>query len=352
MGRSVVSSNGPRGGGRGATIVDVARLSGVSKSTVSNVICNPELVAEQTRLRVLEAIERLDYRPNGIARDLKRMRTATVGVIVGDLANPFYAELTKRIEQRTTGAGYATIICDVDGNAIAERTRMDLLLGQRVSGVFMTYLVGDGETIIAAGRAGVPIVGISVCDGRVDSVLCDDAVGGRLAAEHLTALGHERIAYVHSRKTEPATNVARRAGLRDALNGAGVTIGRCIALAPPVGPDEQALDDALSGPDRPTAFLAGNDVTALELIDRLEARGLRVPADASVIGFDDIPVAALSRVSLTTLRQPIAELAERGVERLLDRIERRDAIAPRPLQLRLEPELIVRGTTAAAPRRS
>jgi LacI family transcriptional regulator len=310
-------------------------------------MCNPGMVAEATKQRVLEAIERLDYRPNGVARDLKRMRTGTVGVIVGDLANPFYAELIKRIEQLTTGAGYTTIICAVDGGATAERARMESLLRQRVSGVFMTYLFGDGATIDAARRAGVPLVGVSVTDERLDCVSCNDGAGARLAVDHLQALGHSRIAYVISGHTEPSTNAARLAGLNQAVLDAGLPVQRPISYA--AGTSEtRHLDQVLAARTRPTAFFAGNDVTALDLIDRLEAAGVRVPDDASVIGFDDIPVAALDRVSLTTLRQPIAQLAEWGVTRLSERIERPGAP---PAQLALDPELIVRGTTAAVPRR-
>ncbi|MGA2011120.1 MAG: LacI family DNA-binding transcriptional regulator [Solirubrobacteraceae bacterium] len=333
---------------RDATIVDVARVSGVSKSTVSNVIRNPGLVAEATRRRVLDAIEHLDYRPNAVARDLKRMRTGTVGVIVGDLANPFYAELTKLIERRTTGAGYATIICDVDGSGDAERERMELLLEQRVSGVFMTYLKGEGDAIEAAQRAGVPLVGVSVFDRRLDSIVSDDAVGARLAVEHLTSLGHVRIAYVPSQRTEPPTNASRLRGLHAAQRGAGLPPGVAVAIAGTPERNQRTLAAVVHDGDRPTAFLAGNDVTALELIDRLEAAGLRVPGDASVIGYDDIPLARLGRVSLTTLHQPISELAAFGVARMLARIEFREGPDAAPLQVRLAPELIVRGTTAAA----
>jgi DNA-binding LacI/PurR family transcriptional regulator len=225
---------------------------------------------------------------------------------------------------------------------------MELLLEQRVSGVFMTYLKGEGTAIETAQRAGVPLVGVSVIDRRLDSIVSDDAVGARLAVEHLKSLGHVRIAYVPSQRTEPPTNASRMRGLRAAQRGAGLPPGVAVAIAGAPGRNQRPLSAVIHDGDRPTAFLAGNDVTALELIERLEAAGVRVPDDASVIGCDDIPLARLGRVSLTTLHQPIAELAALGVARMLARIEVRDGPAGAPLQVRLAPELIVRGTTAPA----
>jgi LacI family transcriptional regulator len=336
---------------RDATIIDVARLSGVSKSTVSNVIHDSAPVAESTRTRVQAAIERLNYRPNALARDLKRRHTATAGVIVGDLANPFYAELTKLIESRIAAAGYAAIICDTDGDRRAERERIDLLLEQRVAGVLLTYFEGDERTIQNVRRSGVPVVGVSVIDQRFDCIASNDAGGARLAARHLVDKGHRRIAYVRSARTETSTNAARLRGLRDATRRAGLAPGPVVTLDPAAaGRTVMALEEVLSGRGAPTAYLAGNDVTALALIDRLEAAGVSVPADASVVGFDDIALASHARIALTTVRQPIAELAERGVARLLERVAADGGEPRRRMHERLAPALIERGTTARPPR--
>ncbi len=331
---------------REATIVDVARLSGVSKSTVSNVVHDSAPVAEQTRLKVQAAIERLNYRPNALARDLKRRHTATAGVIVGDLANPFYAELTKLLESRIANAGYAAIICDTDGDRETERARIDLLLEQRIAGVLLTWFDGDDQTLRNVHRAGVPVVGVSVSDPRFDCVASNDSHGGRLAGEHLIELGHRSVAYVRSTGTEPSTNAARLRGMRDSLRRAGLDPGPVVTLDGPPGRGAVSIDELLAARDAPTAYLAGNDVTALALIDRLEAAGVSVPGGASVIGFDDIPLARHARISLTTLRQPTAELAQRGVDRLLQRVQSGTAEPRKPLHDRLLSELVKRGTTA------
>ncbi len=341
-----------RGTRRGATIVDVARLSGVSKSTVSNVVHGSAPVAGRTRELVLEAIEQLGYRPNALARDLKRRRTATIGVVVGDLANPFFGELTKLIEQSTARADYAAIICDIDGTPETERQKIALLREQRVAGILTMYFGGDAAALDEVQDADIPIVGVSVMDPRFDCVVTDDEAGARLAVRHLAELGHTQIAYVPSNATEASTVAARLGGWRQALRANRVRRGPIVALDDASGvrgvvPLERALRD----PNRPTAFFAGNDTTALQLIDRLEDAGVRVPQDASVVGFDDIWLAGLRRVGLTTVRQPVAQLAELSVARLLERIAQSDADAGggSAVQTQLAPELIARATTAPAP---
>lgn len=334
-------------GARRATIVDVARLSGVSKSTVANVINGGTPLSEHTRERVLAAIDELGYRPNALARDLKRRRTTTVGVLVGDLSNPFYAELTKLIERRCADAGYATIICHTDGDSATERDRIGVLLEQRVSGVLMLHFTGDMQRVEDVERDGVPIVGVSVFDRGFDCVASDDAAGARLAVDHLAGLGHKDIAYVLGVGTEASTNKTRLRGWRQALKKSGLADGPVVSLTEPVpGRTAITLDAALESARRPTAYFAGNDLTALELIDRLEARRFKVPEDSSVVGFDDIAPASLGRLALTTLRQPIDVLAKRGVAQLLGRIEAGGADGAARASERLPLELVVRSTTA------
>jgi LacI family transcriptional regulator len=337
-------------GGRKAgrpTIIDVARHSGVSKSTVSNVIRGAEHLAEDTRARVLAAIDELGYRPNALARDLKRRRTATLGVIVGNLTNPFYAELTRHIEQHAARLGYATIICDTDGAPATERQRVHLLLEQRVSGIVMVHFSGELRLIEDAERASVPVVGVSVCERRFDCVATDDEKGARLAVEHLAGLGHERIAFVPSGYPEAATNAARQRGWRSAVRRAGLPQLDVVNFSPMVpGASQRDLLAALHGPTPPTAFFAGTDLTALELIDELERGGLSVPRDFSVVGFDGIAVGELRRLGLTTVRQPTQELANLGMERLFARIGAGEGgSSVRHTQRRLTPELVVREST-------
>ena len=170
------------------TIMDVANLSGVSKSTVSNVLRGAGRVSESTRGRVLESIEALGYRPNSLARDLVRRRSNTIGVVLGDLANTFYADLVKLLELRISDAAYTTIVCNTDGRLELERARVEMLLERAVSGVVMLQFGGDGSVLHELALARVPVVVISCWDERADCVAVDDRAGMAAAVEHLHGL--------------------------------------------------------------------------------------------------------------------------------------------------------------------
>jgi DNA-binding LacI/PurR family transcriptional regulator len=308
------------------TIVDVAALSGVSKSTVSNVLRGAGRVSESTRARVLESIEALGYRPNSLARDLVRRRSRTIGVVLGDLANTFYADLVKLLELRISEAAYTTIVCNTDGRGELERARVEMLLERAVSGVVMLQFSGDGAVLDELAAAGVPVVVVSCWDERADCVAVDDRAGMAAAVEHLYALGHRRIAHVTGELVEDSTRAARYAGYEAAMRAHDL---------------EPALLDREPGGF--TAFAAANDVIAVRLIDALEAAGRRVPADVSVVGFDGTDLGAHSRIRLTTVAQPRARLIEDGLRLLSERMRGEDGP---PRHVRLQPELVVRGTTS------
>lgn len=328
------------------TIVDVAELSGVSKSTVANVVRGDVPVSEDTAARVRAAIDELGYVPNALARGLKQRRVATVGAVIGDLANPFYADLVKHVERRLAGDGYATIICDAVDTPSTEHDRVAMLVEQRVAGVMLTYFSGDRRVIAELQAASIPVVGLSVMDARIDHVVTDDVRATQLAVEHLVGLGHTRIVYVAGAGTEHSTTRARIAGWRSAMGVRGLAAGRIVTLGleqPPTGVAAVPLETALARRKRPTAMIAQNDVTALELINRLEAGGLRVPGDVSVVGYDDIPAARLDRISLTSLRQDSPRLVERGAELLMGRID--GSLRGTPSANRVPPQLVVRRST-------
>jgi LacI family transcriptional regulator len=305
------------------TILDVAERSGVSKSTVSNVIRGGAHVSADRQRRVLAAVEELGYRPNALARQLVMQRTSTIGVVVGDLANPFYGELVKLLERQAHEVGYVTTVSNTDGHAEREAARIEALLEQRVAGIAMLQFSGDREILDDVIADGTPVAVVSSTDPRVDSVGVDERRSLALAVRHLAGLGHERIAYVTSPLVEERTNTARYESFRRACREAG-----CV---------EASVEDA-------TAVAAANDILAIELIDELERGGRRVPDDVSVVGFDGIAIGALARIGLTTVAQPHDELAAAGIRLLLDRIER-GAEAP-PRRILLDPQLVVRGTTA------
>jgi LacI family transcriptional regulator len=305
------------------TILDVAERSGVSKSTVSNVIRGGVHVSADRQRRVLAAVEELGYRPNALARQLVLRRTSTIGVVVGDLANPFYGELVKLLERQAHEVGYVTTVSNTDGHAEREAARIEALLEQRVAGIVMLQFSGNREILDDVIADGTPVAVVSSTDSRVDSVGVDERRSLALAVRHLAELGHQRIAYVTSPLVEERTNTARYESFRRACREAGCA--------------EASVEDA-------TAVAAANDILAIELIDELERGGRRVPDDVSVVGFDGIAIGALARIGLTTVAQPHDELAAAGIRLLLDRIERGAGDPPR--RILLDPQLVVRGTTA------
>lgn len=336
---------------RPPTILDVAGRSGVSKSTVSNVIRGAPNVADETRRRVLAAIGELGYRPNALARQLVQQRTSTVGVVVGDLGNPIYSELVKLLERHALGYGYTTMVSNTDGHPELETARIEALLERRVAGIAMLQFSGDRSVLDGLLAEGVALVVISCFEDRTDYVTVDESKGLALAVRHLAELGHRRIAYVTSPLVEEETDRARHASLAGECRVAGceetaaLTLDVEAVLANASGSTDAVAD--LLATTGPTAFAAANDIAAIALIEAVERLGLRVPADVSVVGFDGIELGGLSRIGLTTVAQPRAEMAEIGMRLLMERIKSGPSAAPR--HVLLEPTLVVRSTTAAPP---
>lgn len=314
---------------------------------MSNVIRGAGRVSDATRRRVLDSIDALGYRPNALARDLVRRRANTIGMLVGDLANTFYAGLVKLMEVEASDGAYTTMVCNTDGELALERARVETLLERAVVGVVLLQFSGDGTVLEALRDAQVPAVVVSCRDERVDCVAVDDRAGMSAAVEHLYDLGHRAIAHVSGHLVEDSTRAARAAGYEGAMRRHGLP-PRLLSADDWEDADPGAvrrLRDLVAGKDGLTAFAAGNDVMAIRLIDLLEAAGLRVPEDVSVIGFDGIELGAHSRIALTTIAQPREELTTRGLELLLDRV-RSGSVATAPRCVTLEPQLIVRHSTA------
>lgn len=334
------------------TILDVAALSGVSKSTVSNVLRDRPNVSDATRERVRQAMQALGYRPNIVARSLVQQRSSMLGVIVGDLRNTFYGELVTLMEQHASEAGLTTVVCNTGGRADEEGVRIETLLQQRVTGIAMLQFSGTRDTLSMFLREPVPVVMVSCWEDLTDSVAVDDRVGERLAVDHLVALGHRRIGFVSGSATEQRTDRARLEGYEHAMLHRGLALNERLQLRW----DEDAPDgDAIAGSrlremlaleDPPTALVATTDVLAIRLIDVLESLGHRVPRDVSVVGFDGIAFGALTRIALTTVAQPTAEMAATGMEVLLSRIRGDADGADGVVHRRLLPELVVRRSTA------
>ena len=307
-----------------ATIQDVAKRAGVSISTVSRVVNQSAPVDQVTTGRVREAIAMLDYRPNLLARSFRRRVTHTIGLVVPDNSNPFFAELARVIEDEGFAAGYSVILCNSDLSERKQATYVDALIAKRVDGLI---IVSSGLISEAAGpdlmrrilEASVPCVAIDRDLGGmpVDQVLVDNELGGELAAGYLLGLGHRRLAYVGG-PSDLTPSAGRIAGFRR-----GLADSASLITLPGNGRHDggaQAAQALLEGRSGVTAAFAFNDLTAIGLIGALHRAGSRVPHDLSVVAFDNIPQAATSLPALTTIAQPTAEMGRASVRLLLERI--------------------------------
>ena len=343
----------PSDAARRVTIDDVAARAGVSTATVSRVLSGISRGRPPTRERVLSAARDLDYRPSGVARSLKMRTTHTLGLLVTDIQNPFFPELVRAIEDRAHEHGYALLLGNGAEDPEREAAYLELLASQRVDGVLIAATSLPERHARWLMRATIPtvLVNCQIADGSLPAALSDNRNGGRLAAEHLLGLGHRAFGVISVSNGDPAGEERER-GVSDALAAAGLDLEALSVAAGDshVQGGEAAMQELLV--DRPglTAIVCYNDLMAIGALRALRAAGDRVPADVSVVGFDDIDLAAYAEPPLTTIAQDTTALGRWAVDRLLGSIRAaREGRADEPLRVvRVPVRLVVRASTGRA----
>jgi len=328
---------------RRSTVYDVAREAGVAASTVSRAFSDPRRVNSVTREHVLNVAERLGYRPNPLASALQSGRTATIALLVPDIANPHFFGTIRGAEGRASASGITFILGYTEESADNEREQI-LRLDRSVDGfVLASSRMSDATTVELAREHNLALVNRQV--GGLPSAIVDNGGGSRQIIDHLASLGHRSVVYL-SGPEQSWQAKERWKGLSSAAGRCGMAATRLGPFSPRVAGGAAAADAALvSGA---TAFVAHNDLLAIGMLRRLAERGLRVPQDRSVVGYDDIFGADFCVPALTTLAGPHEEAGRAGVELLLNRVSRATA-GESPRQVVLPAHLVVRDSTGPAP---
>lgn len=316
----------------GVTLEDVAKAAGVSRAQASRALRNDPGVRPDTKTHILAAAASLNYTPNLAAQTLASRQSRSIGLVVGDVLNPYEAMLARECDAALREAGYFAMLA-VSGTTNTIRAFID----QRIAGLVLIGAPAEREEIVSVARL-LPTVfiGRDLKAEKVESVSSDDALGAWLATEYLLKLGHRDIAHITGgagagalRRANAYRETMRAHGLKPIVAEGSYNVDAGSA----------ATDALMARKDRPSAIFAANDLIALGVISRLAGHGFRVPDEVAVVGFDDIPMAASEPISLTTIRQKVPEMVAAAVETLTTRLG--EPAAP-VRNLIVAPELIVR----------
>ncbi|CAA9297951.1 MAG: hypothetical protein AVDCRST_MAG77-5373 [uncultured Chloroflexi bacterium] len=308
---------------------EVSRAAGVSISTVSHVLNGTRHVSPELRQRVQVAITQLDYRHNGLARSLRTRQSYAIGLIIPDVANPYYPQIARGVQDAAAAAGYWVFLCNSDRHPQAEVRLLENLEGRRVDGIILDPSGPDPALLAALRRSAAPVV---LVGSRIDEPDLDVVTvapnGGYEAVRHLIARGHRRVALIAGPPVSggalPALP-AKAGGYRQALDEAGIPPDLTLIAEADYTREggAAAMQRLLALPNPPTAVFAGNDLMAIGALAAARRAGLRVPEDLAVVGYDDIPEAAVTTPALTTVAVPKYEMGRAAADVLLDRLRSR-----------------------------
>jgi LacI family transcriptional regulator len=345
---------------KNTTLKDVARLAGVSTATVARVLYNNGYIAEETRTRVVAALQQTGYRINSVARSLRIQRTATIGHIINCiLPNPFFAGVALGAEQEANQHGWSILMVNVQADAQREQLGVETFIQQRMDAIVFTTPVNEANVQLAL-DAGIPVVQVERPTSlATHTVIVDNYAGSTEAVEHLVAQGHRRIVFMGG---DPAVRSAdksfgryveeeRLAGYRDTLQKHGIPLGeRLIILGQYYSMNEPfetyySLKPLLQSVERPTAIFATSDMLAAHVLQDIYACGLRIPEDISVIGYDDT-IARYLTPPLTAVQQPMIDLGRTAVRLVLQHFQEEEVLPVGSWQqVMLPTHLVIRSST-------
>ena len=330
-----------------ASLQEVARRAKVSIATVSRVLNHSDKVVPETRAAVEQALRDLSYRPSRVARRLRMNngRAHLVGLIIPDIQNPFYAEIARGVEDAAYAAQYALLLCNSDENPEKERFYLDVMRDESVDGIVLPPFDETDAAVAEIIRTGIPVVCVdrSLAKEKTDLVEVDNYRGAREAMAHLFAKGHKQIGLIEGR-SQVSTSRERRRGYLDALAEHGIAVRKELMRAGDFKQESGRVlaHELLELRKPPTALFVCNNLMTVGALAGLHQKGLRVPGDVAVVGFDDIPWAEALDPPPTVVRQPAHEVGRQAMELLLKRIM--EPTRP-PVTVRLQPELVVRRST-------
>ena len=323
---------------------DVARAAKVSVGTVSNVLNRPEVVAPETLARVQATIKELGFVPNGFARHLRSGQSRTLGLIVPDVANPFFTEVARGVEDAASKRDYAVFLCNSDESASKEDRYVNVLIQQQVRGVLITPADMKSDRLETMRDRGIAVTLLDrEIKGRKQcSVSVDDVHGGQIAIEYLSGLGHTKIAWVCGPESIPQV-ADRGAGVTKAAKVSGAHIETIRVPLMNATKGEEAAKKILELKEMPTAVFCANDLLALGVMRALQANKIRIPDQMSVLGYDNIEFAPSAAVPLSSISQPAYQMGVTAADLLLNECE--DGDNHEHQQIRFQPQLVERAST-------
>ncbi|WP_202799791.1 LacI family DNA-binding transcriptional regulator [Rhodanobacter fulvus] len=324
------------------TIKEIAAIANVSVATVSRALQRPEVVSEVTRQRIQEVVKRLGYTPNALARNLRTARTRLIVALLPDIANPFFSEVIRGIEQVAHESGYSVLLGETQSSLVREQAYADMIAARQADGIItMSHRV---PKIPMPGR--LPVVNACeyVKDKQISSVYVDNVAAAGAAVDYLVMLGHREIAFIAGPPSSPIC-VDRKQGYRLALQRAKLAVDPALMVSGDfsIEAGERAVELLLSQGQSFSAVFCSNDEMAIGAMRALSSHGLRVPEDVSVVGFDDIRFARYTSPALTTIAQPKNALGREAMAMLIELLA--DPEVP-PRKRVLSADLVVRGSTA------